>query len=91
MNAPLLPTPCVDELVATRDPKPCWTVPVEMAVACTSPAFKRIIWHRMGQGERAHRNAIAYPFRGRFFAVVFFYDATDLLIPLDVHTLENQP
>lgn len=95
MNAPLpIPSPeelpTVEELFARATSEGEWRVPVEMAVFCTSSAFKAVILSRYPGGNSPRRSARVFPRGNRFFAVVEFQDDSWLLIPLDVHTLENR-
>lgn len=84
-----LPTPSLDEIV-TRPGEDGWDVPVEVAVFCTSSAFKAVIRSRYPGGNVPKRTARMFMRGGRFFAVVFFPHSNDLLIPLDVHPFENR-
>lgn len=95
MNAPLpIPgpdkMPTVQDLVRRATSEGEWDVPVEMAVFCTSSAFKAVILSRYPGGDSPKRTARCFVRGGRLFAVVEFNRSEALLIPLDVHTLENR-
>lgn len=95
MSAQLRPAepdlPSAAELLARATSEGEWSVPVEMAVFCTSSAFKSVILGRYPGGHSPKRTARVFARGNRFFAVISFHGLDDLLIPLDVHTLENRP
>jgi hypothetical protein len=66
-----------------------WDVPVEMALACSSSAFKSVIWARYGQGEHPAPNARVIVSGSRFFATISFPGHHDMHLPLDCWTMEN--
>lgn len=83
--------PSADEILAAATSEGSWEVPVEMAVFCTSSAFKAVILARYPGGNAPRRKAKVFARGDRFFAIIEFPNTPDLLIPLDCHTLENRP
>jgi hypothetical protein len=91
IQAPI-PTP-LDALIAARaTSEGCWLVPIEMVLFCTTSAFKAAILARYPGGHSPKRVAKVFARGKRFFAVVSFHGRPqgDLLLPLDVHTLEHR-
>jgi hypothetical protein len=93
MNAPLA-TPALPDILEAADAAQRadlgWDVPVEVALFCTSSAFKAVVRGRYGRGHFPKCTARVFARGGRFFAIIYFPGHTDLLLPLDCHTLENR-
>lgn len=76
-------------MACARAPIPSWDVPVEMALSCSSSAFKAVIWARYGQGEHPLPTARVIERGKRFFATIFYPGKQDLFLPLDCWAMEN--
>lgn len=89
-NAPIAARPEVLTGASVGD-RPTWRVPVELALAATSSAFRRVVIARRAAGDRPQPSATVFQQAGALYAIIDFHGEgrPGLLFQLDVNLWEN--